>query len=60
MTIEEHEKWEPVEGITTPVARAEVKEDREGLAVTLVFSEIVDGLLPISSKLWPRSCLQCL
>src|SRR5438874_12557269 len=44
MEVEQYEKWEPVEGITTPVARVLVKEDHEGLSVTLVFSEMVDGL----------------
>jgi hypothetical protein len=44
MEVEQYEKWEPVEGITTPVARALVKEDHKGLFVTLVFSEIVDGI----------------
>jgi hypothetical protein len=44
MTEERYEKWELVEGIVTPVGRAMVKEDHEGLAVTLVFSEIVGGL----------------
>lgn len=41
--VERHEKWEPVEGIATPAARALIEEDHEGLVVTLVFSEIVDG-----------------
>ncbi|HEU4713077.1 MAG TPA: hypothetical protein VFS76_16015 [Pyrinomonadaceae bacterium] len=42
-TVERHEKWEPVEGIGTPAARALIEEDHEGLVVTLIFSEIVDG-----------------
>ena len=42
--VERHEKWEPVEGVTTPVARALIEEDHEGLTITLIFSEIVDGL----------------
>jgi hypothetical protein len=44
MESEWYEKWEPVKGITTPVARALIKEDEEGLSVTLIFSEIIDGL----------------
>jgi hypothetical protein len=44
MKVERHEKWEPVEGIVTPAARALIEEDHEGLVVTMVFSEIVDGL----------------
>ena len=40
---EKQEKWEPVEGIVTPVASALVDEDRDGLIVTLLFSKIVDG-----------------
>jgi hypothetical protein len=44
MGIERYERWEPVAGVTTPVSRALVEESREGLSVTLVFSEIVDGL----------------
>jgi hypothetical protein len=43
LIIERHEKWEPVEGIATPAARAEVVEDREGLVVTMIFSEVIDG-----------------
>ncbi len=42
-TFERHEKWEPIEGIVTPAARALVKEDHEGLVVTMIFSEIVGG-----------------
>lgn len=42
--VERHEKWEPVAGITTPAARAVVQKDHEGLLVTMMFSEIVDGL----------------
>lgn len=41
--MERHEKWEPVEGIATPAARAVVNEDHEGLVVTMIFSEVVDG-----------------
>ena len=44
MGTEYFEKWEPVGGIHTPVARALIKEDHDGLVVTLIFSEIVDGL----------------
>lgn len=40
---EHQQKWEPVEGIVTPVASAPVVEDRDGLIVTLLFSQIVDG-----------------
>src|SRR3954466_16007620 len=43
MKVERYEKWEPVKEVTTPVVRAIVKEDHEGLSVTLVFSEIVGG-----------------
>jgi hypothetical protein len=42
--IEQHEKWEPVEGIVTAAARCLVSEDHEGLVVTMMFSEISDGL----------------
>ena len=42
--IERHEKWEPVTGIVTPAARALISEDHEGLVVTMMFSEVVDGL----------------
>lgn len=42
-TGEKQEKWEPVEGIATPAASALVVEDSDGLIVTLLFSEIVDG-----------------
>lgn len=42
-TVERQEKWEPVPGIVTPAARAMVEEDHEGLVVTLMFSEVVDG-----------------
>lgn len=37
---ERQEKWEPVEGIDTAVARAIVKEDHEGLVITMMFSEV--------------------
>jgi hypothetical protein len=40
---EKQEKWEPIEGIVTAVASAEVAEDRDGLTVTLLFSQIVGG-----------------
>lgn len=43
LIIERHEKWEPVEGIATPAARAVVVEDREGLVVTMIFTEVIDG-----------------
>lgn len=42
-TIERHEKWEPVEGIATAATRAVVSEDHEGLIVTMMFSEMVEG-----------------
>jgi hypothetical protein len=42
--MERQERWEPVEGIVTPAARAVIEEDENGLAVTLMFSEIVNGL----------------
>lgn len=41
MPFEYYEKWEPVEEICTPVARASLREDSEGLQVRLIFSEIV-------------------
>lgn len=41
--VEKQEKWVPVEGIVTPAASALVVEDKDGLTVTLLFSEIVDG-----------------
>ena len=44
MISEREEKWEPVEGIVTPAARAVIDESHRGLVVTMVFSEIVDGL----------------
>lgn len=44
LIVERHEKWEPVEGIVTAAARAVVREDHEGLVVTMMFSEISDGL----------------
>jgi hypothetical protein len=40
--VERHEKWEPVEGIATPAARAVVAEDKNGLVVTMIYSETVD------------------
>jgi hypothetical protein len=42
--VERHEKWTAVEGVTTPVARALIEEGHDGLVITLVFSDIVDGL----------------
>ena len=42
-TAERQEKWEPIDGIVTPAASALIAEDHEGLTVTLMFSEIVDG-----------------
>jgi hypothetical protein len=42
-TVEKQEKWEPIDGIITPAAAALITEDHEGLTVTLLFSEIVDG-----------------
>lgn len=44
MELERYEKWEPVEGITTPVYCAFVNEDYDGLTVTLIFSVMLDGL----------------
>jgi hypothetical protein len=43
MLLESSEKWEPIDGIATPSARALIKEDHKGLVVILVFSEIVDA-----------------
>ncbi|MFN2533342.1 MAG: hypothetical protein ABR555_18825 [Pyrinomonadaceae bacterium] len=43
LIVERHEKWEPVEGIVTAAARALVREDHEGLVVTMMFSEISDA-----------------
>lgn len=43
MDVEKEEKWEPIDGIVTPVASALIAEDHEGLTITLLFSEIVDG-----------------
>jgi hypothetical protein len=42
--VERHERWEPVAGIVTAAARAEVCEDHTGLVVTMMFSEMSDGL----------------
>ncbi len=42
--VERQEKWEPVEGIVTPTASASIHEDNEGLVVTLLFSNVIDGL----------------
>src|ERR1700743_1828692 len=44
MKREIYEKWEPVEGINAPIARALVKEDHNGLVATLVFSDVVNGI----------------
>ena len=44
MKADQHEKWEPIEGVTTPAACALIVEDHDGLTITLVFSELVDGL----------------
>ena len=44
MKLEHYEKWEPVTGIHTPVARSLITEDHDGLVVRLMFSEIVNGL----------------
>jgi hypothetical protein len=44
MELERYEKWEPVDGITTPAGHALIKDDEEGLSVTLIFSAIVNGL----------------
>jgi len=44
MELERYEKWEPVEGITTPVYCAFINEDYDRLTVTLIFSDILDGL----------------
>lgn len=44
MTKESYEKWEPIEGIITPVAFSLIKDDRDRLTVTLVFSTIIDGI----------------
>ena len=41
---ERQEKWEPVEGIVTPAGGAFIVDDHAGLTVTLLFSEIADGL----------------
>lgn len=43
MKTEWFERWEPVDGIETPVACAVVK-DNAGLSIVLVFSGIVGGL----------------
>lgn len=40
---EKREKWEPIAGIVTPAASALVAEYPDGLTVTLLFSQIVDG-----------------
>ena len=41
--IERHEKWEPIGGIATPAARAVVEENRDGLIVIMIFTEIING-----------------
>jgi len=43
MAVEQVERWEPVAGVETPVARAVTAENELGLCVTLKFSEIRDG-----------------
>jgi hypothetical protein len=43
MKIEHYEKWEPVASVHTPAARASIREDHNGLLVTLSFSEVVGG-----------------
>lgn len=40
---EKQEKWEPIDRIETPAAAALVGEDKEGLTITLLFSDIADG-----------------
>src|SRR5262245_33021546 len=42
--MERYEKWKAVDRVTTPVTRALIEEGSFGLVITLVFSEIVDGL----------------
>lgn len=42
-SVEIQVKWEPVEGIVTPAASALIAENIDGLTVTLLFSEIIDG-----------------
>jgi hypothetical protein len=44
LSIEQYSKWEPVEGVATPVARALIDEDEDGLTVILMFSEIIEGV----------------
>lgn len=44
MELERYEKWKPVEGITAPVSYTLIRDDKEGLSVTLVFSGMVNGL----------------
>ena len=41
--VEKQEKWEPIDGVVTPAASALITEDEEGLTVTLLFSEVVNG-----------------
>ena len=43
-TVETAKKWEPVEGLVTPAGRVCVAMDDREVIVTMVFSEIVDGL----------------
>jgi hypothetical protein len=43
MELEKCNKWEPIDGITTPASHALIEEVREGLFVTLVFSQIQEG-----------------
>lgn len=42
--VERQEQWHPVKGIVTPAASASIEQDDEGLVVTLLFSNIIDGL----------------
>lgn len=42
--LEKQEKLGFVEGVVTPAARAVVEENHQGLAITMVFSEILNGL----------------
>ena len=42
-SVEVQERWVPIEGVVTPAASALIAEDEDGLTVTLLFSNIVDG-----------------
>lgn len=44
MNLERQKKWQPVEGIIAPVANALITENHEGLVVTLLFSNVIDGV----------------